>query len=98
THSASVQYIARKTGMTVHQVHLAMFVVNFLIIAFLIYWFTRNSVPAALRGRTDAIQRALEEGRSASQDANRRLAEIEARLGKLDSEIASMQAQSEKEA
>jgi F-type H+-transporting ATPase subunit b len=97
-HSASVQWFSRKTGMTVHQVHLLMFVANFLIIAFLIYWFARKSVPAALRNRTESIQRALEEGRAASADANRRLADIEARLSKLDSEIASMQAQSEKEA
>jgi F-type H+-transporting ATPase subunit b len=82
----------------VHQVHLLMFVVNFLIIVFLVYWFARKSVPAALRSRTEAIQRALEEGRAASADANRRLAEIEARLSKLDTQIASMQAQSEKEA
>jgi F-type H+-transporting ATPase subunit b len=97
-HSPSVQWVARKAGMTVHQVHLLMFVVNFSIIVFLIYWFTRKSVPAALRSRTESIQRALEEGRAASADANRRLAEIEARLSKLDTEIASMQAQSEKEA
>ena len=97
-HSPSVQWVAKKTGMTVHQVHLLMFVVNFLIIVFLVYWFARKSVPAALRGRTESIQRALEEGRAASADANRRLAEIEARLGKLDSEIAAVQAQSEREA
>lgn len=97
-HSPSVQWVAKKTGMTAHQVHLAMFVVNFLIIIFVTYWFTRKSVPAALRGRTESIQKALEEGRAASADANRRLSEIEARLSKLDSEIASMQAQSEKEA
>ena len=36
THSASVQYIARKTGMSVHQVHLVTFTVNFLLVAFLI--------------------------------------------------------------
>jgi F-type H+-transporting ATPase subunit b len=98
THSASVQYLATKTGMTVHQVHLVMFAVNFLLIAFLIYWFSRKSVPAALRSRTEAIQRALEEGRAASENANRRLGDIEARLGKLDSEIAAMRAQSEKDA
>ncbi len=97
-HSATVRYLARKTGMTVHQAHLEAITLNFLIVAFLIYWFARKSVPAAMRSRTESIQRALEEGRAASQDANRRLAEIEARLSKLDSEIAQMQSQSEKEA
>ena len=97
-HSPSVQWVAKKTGLTAHQVHVMMFFVNFLIIVFLAYWFTRKSVPAALRSRSESIQKALEEGRAASADANRRLAEIEARLSKLDTEIASMQAQSEKEA
>ncbi len=97
-HSAAIRYLAKKTGMTVHQAHLVTVGLNFLIIAFLIYWYGRKFVPAALRSRTESIQRALEEARAASQDANRRLSEIEARLSKLDTEIASMQAQSEKEA
>lgn len=97
-HSAAIRYLAKKTGMTVHRAHLVTVGLNFLIIAFLIYWYGRKFVPAALRSRTESIQRALEEARAASQDANRRLSEIEARLSKLDTEIASMQAQSEKEA
>jgi F-type H+-transporting ATPase subunit b len=97
-HSATIRYLARKTGLTVHQAHLIAVTLNFLIIVFLIFWFARKSVPAALRNRTESIQRALEEARIASQDANRRLAEIEARLSKLDTEIAQMQTQSEKDA
>jgi F-type H+-transporting ATPase subunit b len=97
-HSASIRYLAKKTGMTVHQAHLVTVAVNFLIGAFLIYWYARKYVPAALRNRTESIQRALEEARAASQDANRRLAEIESRLSKLDVEIGQMQASAEKEA
>ena len=97
-HSAAIRYLARKTGMTVHQAHVFTVVLNFLIIAFLIYWYARKFVPAALRSRTESIQRALEEARAASQDANRRLSEIEARLSKLDVEIGQMQASAEKEA
>ena len=97
-HAAAVRYLARKTGISVHQAHLAMISLNFVIIAFLVYWFARKSVPAALRSRTEAIQRALEEGRAASQEANRRLAEIETRLRQLDVEIGQMQAAAEKEA
>ena len=97
-HSASIRYLAKKTGMTVHQAHLVTVGVNFLIVAFLIYWYARKYVPAALRNRTESIQRALEEARAASQDANRRLAEIESRLSKLDVQIGQMQAFAEKEA
>ncbi len=97
-HSAAIRYLAKKTGMTVHQAHLVTVALNFLIIAFLIYWYGRKFVPAALRNRTESIQRALEEARAASQDANRRLAEIEARLSKLGTEIGQMQASAEKDA
>jgi F-type H+-transporting ATPase subunit b len=97
-HSAAIRYLAKKTGMTVHQAHLVTVSLNFLIIAFLIYWYGRKFVPAALRSRAESIQRALEEARAASQDANRRLAEIEARLSTLGAEIGQMEASAEKEA
>ena len=97
-HSAAIRYLAKKTGMTVHQAHLVMVTLNFSIVAFLIYWYGRKFIPAALRSRTESIQRALEEARAASQDANRRLAEIETRLSKLDVEIQQMQASAAKEA
>jgi F-type H+-transporting ATPase subunit b len=106
-HSRSVQWVAKKTRMTVHQAHLLMVIVNFLLVAVLGYWSIgklvnwltgKENLQTLFRSRTESIQRALEEARAASQDANRRLAEIEARLSKLDTEIASMQAQSEKEA
>lgn len=97
-HSSMVQRLAKLTGLSVHQAHLLAIAINFALIAFLVYWFTRKSVPAAFRDRTKSIQQALEEARAASQDANRRLAEIEARLRKLDVEIGTMQAAAEKEA
>ncbi len=97
-HSAVIQKLAKVTGLSVHQAHLVAIGFNFALIVVLVYWFARKSVPAALRNRTESIQRALEEARAASQDANRRLAEIEARLSKLDVEIGQMQSASEKEA
>jgi len=97
-HSRAVQWLARVTGMSVHQTHLVAIGLNFAMIAFLIYWFARKSVPQALKNRTDSIQKSLEEARAASHEANRRLAEIENRLRKLDVEIGQMQAAAEKEA
>jgi len=97
-HSPLVKKFARMTGMTDHQAHMVALGLNFAVIVFLIYWFARKSVPAVMRKRTESIQRALEEARTASQDANRRLSEIEARLQKLDSEVGHMQATAEKEA
>jgi F-type H+-transporting ATPase subunit b len=50
------------------------------------------------RNRTASIQQALQEARAASQDANRRLADIETRLRQLDVEIGRMQSTAESEA
>ncbi len=71
---------------------------NFVIIAIAVFWFSRRKLPGAFRNRTAMIQKAMEEARQASADANRRLSEVEARLSKLGSEIAAMSAAGEKEA
>jgi F-type H+-transporting ATPase subunit b len=51
-----------------------------------------------MRDRTATIKKALEEARAASQEANRRLSEIEGTLRRLDVEIGQMQASAEREA
>jgi F-type H+-transporting ATPase subunit b len=57
----------------------------------------RKFLPGVFRTRNQAIQQALQEARAASQDANRRLSDIENRLRQLDVEIGQMQAAAEKE-
>ncbi|MGZ4833868.1 MAG: F0F1 ATP synthase subunit B family protein [Terriglobales bacterium] len=97
-HSSMVQKLAKLTGLKVHQAHLLAMILNFAIIVFAVVWFSRKFVPGMLRSRNEFIQRALEEARAASQEAHRRLAEIENRLRQLDVEIGQMQAHAEKEA
>jgi len=96
-YSGPVQLLGRITGLNVHQAYwLAMFT-NFALIVFLIYWFSRKSIPRMMQARTESIRKALEEARAASQEANRRLAEIETRLRQLDVEIGQMHAAAEKD-
>ena len=97
-YSAMVRRLAKLTGLSVRQARLLALILNFALIVFLVFWFGRKAVPTMLRNRSAAIQRALEEARAASQEANRRLAEIENRLRQLDVEIGQMQASAEKEA
>lgn len=97
-YASPVRWIARKTGMSVNGAHLLATGVNFAIIAILFWWPMRKYAPGFFRSRTQAIQQALQEARAASQDANRRLADIENRLRQLDVEIGQMQAAAEKEA
>ena len=96
-HSSMVKFLARKTGLSVHQAHLVALSLNFAVIVVVVLWAGRKFVPGMLRNRNAAIQQALEEARAASQDANRRLADIENRLRQLDVEIGQMQATAEKE-
>jgi F-type H+-transporting ATPase subunit b len=96
-HAAPIRWLARKTGLSSHGAHLVLISVNFAIIVAIVFWAVRKFVPGMLRNRSASIQRALEEARAASQDANRRLAEIENRLRQLDVEIGHMQAAAEKE-
>jgi F-type H+-transporting ATPase subunit b len=98
THAAPIRWLARKTGLSVHQAHLVALSLNFAIVVVVVFWAARKYLPAMFRDRSHSIQRALEEARAASQDANRRLADIENRLRQLDVEIGQMQATAEKEA
>jgi len=97
-YSAMVERFGKLFGLDVHQAHLFALWLNFAIIAFLIFWAARKSIPGMLRARSESIQRALEEARKASQEANKRLADIESRLRQMDVEIGQMQASAEKEA
>jgi len=97
-HAKPVQWLAQKIDWSVHGTHLLLSVLNFAIIVVVVFWAVRKFVPGMLRNRNASIQRALEEARAASQDANRRLTDIENRLRQLDVEIGQMQATAEKEA
>jgi F-type H+-transporting ATPase subunit b len=98
THAGPIRWLARKTGISVHQAHLVALSLNFAFVVAVVFWAARKYLPAMFRDRSQSIQRALEEARAASQDANRRLADIENRLRQLDVEIGQMQAAAEKEA
>lgn len=97
-HSSSVRWLAAKTGLPVHQAHLLSSGLNFVIVAVVIIWAGRKYLPSMFRNRTAGIQQALQEARTASEDANRRLADIESRLRDLDAEIGQMKTNAEREA
>jgi len=97
-HAKPVQWLARKIDWSVHGTHLLLSILNFLIVVIVVAWAGAKFLPGIFRRRTSAIQQALQEARVASQDANRRLADIENRLRQLDVEIGQMQATAEKEA
>ena len=60
-----------------------------------IYWKGNPRLTAALRARSSLIQRTIEEAQLLSEEAQRRLAEIESRWAQFDFEIAAIQAVAE---
>jgi len=97
-HSPSVQLVARLTGLDLQHAYWVCVLLNFVVIGVALFWLLKKNLPGVFRDRTASIQKAMQEARKASEDANRRLAEIEARLSRLDVEIGGMRSAAEKEA
>lgn len=97
-HSPAVQWIARTTGLSLGAAYWVAVIFNFVIIAALIGWMVKAQVPQMLRNRTAGIQKGLEEARRNSEEAGRRLGDIESRLARLDGEIAGLRIAAEAEA
>jgi F-type H+-transporting ATPase subunit b len=96
-HSASVRLISRLTGLNLQQSYWLSMLLNFAVIAGVFIWAGRKYLPGMFRGRTAAIQKAMQEAQKASEEARRKLADIENRLQKLDVEIGMMRDAAEKE-
>jgi len=96
--SASVQWVAKVTGLSLDRAYWLCVLLNFALIAGAIFYFSKKNLPSIFRNRTATIQKAMQEARQASEEANKRLAEIESRLSRLSAEIATMTANAEKEA
>jgi len=96
-HSPSVALISRITGLSLQNSYWLGMLLNFVVVAGVIIWAGRKYLPGILRDRTAAIQKAMQEAQKASAEARHKLAEIEARLQKLDVEIGAMRDAAEKE-
>ncbi len=70
---------------------------NSAVLLIAIAWALFKFVPKMFRNRSEKLQKELVEARLATDDANRRLAEVEARMLRLDSEVDSIRQQMERE-
>jgi F-type H+-transporting ATPase subunit b len=93
-----VKWIARHTGLTNNQAYWLCIGLNFAVIFFAIAGLLRKILPGYFKGRTSTIQKGIEEARKMSEDARRRLAEVEGRLSRLDADIAAMQREADENA
>jgi F-type H+-transporting ATPase subunit b len=94
----AVKFIARHTGLTNNQAYWLCIILNFAVIFFAIGSLLRKMLPGYFNGRTATIQKGIEEARKMSEDARRRLADVEGRLSRLDTEIAGMRQEADENA
>ncbi len=88
----------RKIGIGPNTSFAISIAFNFAGIALIVYVLVKSKLPQAFRERTASIQRGIKEAQAASADAARRLSDIEARLAKLDTEVAEIRTSAEREA
>jgi F-type H+-transporting ATPase subunit b len=96
-HTPLVQWIANKIHQPVETTSRIFEIVNFAIIALAIVIPLAKFVPKMLKKRSETLAQNLEAARKASEDAKSRMAAVEAKLAKLDQEIASFRAEVERE-
>src|SRR5512140_1296090 len=94
----AVKWIARHTGLTNNGAYWLCIGLNFAVIFFAMAGLMRKMLPGYFRGRTSTIQKGIEEARKMSEDARRRLAEVEGRLSRLAADIAAMQREADENA
>jgi len=97
-YSPAVRGIAKITGLSLVTAYWFCVVINFAIIAVLVLLALKSNLPVMFRGRTETIQKEMAEARRASEEAQHRLQEIEARLARMNVEIGEMQARAESDA
>jgi F-type H+-transporting ATPase subunit b len=95
THPQSVRRLASWIGLSSDATFHLCSAFNFLVMLAFIYWKGCPRLTAALRARSSLIRRTIEEAQILSEEAQRRLAEIESRWVQLDSEIAAIQTAAE---
>jgi F-type H+-transporting ATPase subunit b len=94
-HSPTVQKLGSMMGLNAEQAATAFTVFNFLILAIGVGYVLRKTLPKTFRERNSRIQKQLVDARTATEEASARLNSVEARLAKLDDQIAAMRAQAE---
>ncbi len=96
-YSKSVQFIARKIGVSKETASITFEWLNFGILAAAVLGFLFKALPKIFRDRTSGIQKSLVDARTATEEASQRLNSVEERLTKLDGQIAEMRAQAERD-
>ena len=94
-HSETVQKLGSLIGLNSDQAATAFTIFNFVVLVVAIGFLLLKTLPKAFRARSTAIQKQLVDARTATEEASARLNSVEARLAKLDDQIAEMRSHAE---
>lgn len=95
THAAPVIKLGAKLGMNPDQAAAVFTIFNFVLLVAAVGFLLLKTLPKTFRSRNTAIQKNLVDARTATEEANARLNSVEARLAKLDEQIAGMRSHAE---
>jgi F-type H+-transporting ATPase subunit b len=96
-HSPTVHSLSRLFHLDVETTARLFELLNFAILALAIGLPLLKFMPRVFRKRSETLRHDLESARSLTADATTRLSAVEARLARLDEEIAGIRAQVEEE-
>jgi F-type H+-transporting ATPase subunit b len=94
-HSPTVVKFGAMLGMEPKTAATAFTVFNFAVLVIAVAFGLLKSLPKVFRNRSTEIQKRLVDARTATEEATARLNSVEARLSKLDDQIAGMRTESE---
>lgn len=97
THSAAVHTVAGWLHVSTDVAAWIFEAFNSGVIVLAIVILLWKALPKVFRSRSDRLARSLEDARRATEEANRLVADVEARLSRLDSEIEQMRAAMERD-
>jgi F-type H+-transporting ATPase subunit b len=97
-HSKTVQSIAHLLHLKVETTAQIFEDLNSGVLILVLVVVLVKVVPGMFRKRTETLQKELTQAQAATQDANHRLAAVEARLSRLDGEIDAIRLQAERDA
>jgi F-type H+-transporting ATPase subunit b len=96
-HTALVQAVAKMLHISVEAMAETFEYINFTILFLCVAIPLGRFLPKVLRKRGQTVSHNIEEARKATEGANARLGVVEAKLSKLDDEIALIRSQVEQE-
>ncbi len=96
-HSESVRAFAKLFHLSPEDASLFFWAFNALLLFVFVGYFLVTGLPKAFRSRRQQLDRQIVEARTATEKAEGRLRAVEERLSRLDSEIAAVRAQAERD-